>query len=141
MNAEARSAKSDLLDLRNRYLRELVEMARDQAKAEQKLQDVFSLERAMAAVQPNKPEAYGAYKRAIDAILDYLDEVNHAVTDRELADNVAERGFRAPSPAARSIVLKSIASYISGEAGRKRKVIREENGLIGRGDWPSEKFH
>lgn len=136
------SAKSDLINLRNRYLRELAEMAKDRSAGLQKLEDIQNLERALSVVEPASanPLKYGGFKRAIDAILDYLDEQGAPVEESELVRTVTERGFRAPNPAARAIVLKSIAAYLYGEAGRKKQVIKKIGSKIGRGEWEDERF-
>jgi hypothetical protein len=119
--AGTNAAKNDLMALRDRYLRELVEMARDRDKAQDKLQDILSLERAAESMQNLAPAKYGGFKRAIDAMLDYLDEVGKPVGTDELVTVVIERGFRSPRKDGAAIVRKSISSYTKGLAGQRRQ--------------------
>ena len=135
------SKNRELMRLRDRCLQELVAMAPNRHEAEEKLAEISALEHAMAVVHPPaEPQKYGGVKRAIDAILDYVDEVGEPVPYDDLVQAVVERGFRFPNPNAGSVVKKSISAYLQGEAGRKKHVIREMRGKLGRYEWPDARY-
>ena len=139
---ETLNVRSGLQQMRDEYLKRLVDLARGSNRREaDKIYEQFQvLERAIAGTADESSDyRYSKYKSAILAILAYLDDVGHAVPQRELMDALLRGGWRRGDDKAETNLKQSIAAFSAG-LGRKTKQIKIVNGLIGRGEWDASRF-
>jgi hypothetical protein len=113
-----------------------------QARANAALQRV---ERAIELVrsEEDEPAAKPRFGRPVDWILMALDKAGKALPPDELIDRVLEYGFadgEGSEEYRRGRVTRSIAMYETGVAGKRKQVLRQVGGMIGRGEWPDERF-
>jgi hypothetical protein len=128
--------RAGLEKMRDDQLRKLAALASNKKEAERLLREIQVLDRALASyVTPDGAMKYGRFKSAIAAILAYLDDVGHPISQDELIAGLIDGGWQRGE----TDLKRSIASFITG-LGRKTKQIKQMNGLIGRGDWEDAKF-
>lgn len=110
------------------------------AKAENIVKEFHKTEAMLASMQPNKAKKYANYRKAIFAVLAYLDATGHAVEKHAIAEALVAGGLILDSePGTKSNILRSIGSYITGQH-RDSKVLRTKNDLIGRYEWDDSYF-
>lgn len=132
--------RDDLMKMRDDQLNKLVALASDRKAADSILSKFFSLEKALAAVDPPTQQLeYAKYKRATDAILACLDKAGKPLTQDAITADILEGGFRYGDKLAGWMIGQSIRSFTHG-TGRATRLIKIVNGLIGRGDWEDERF-
>jgi hypothetical protein len=139
---ETINVRSGLLQMRDDCLKKLLELARgtNRREADRVFEQFQLLERAIVGAGDEASDyRYSKYKSAILAILAYLDDVDHAVTQRDLVDGLLKGGWRRGDDKAETNLKQSIAAFATG-LGRKTKQIKVVNGLIGRGEWDASRF-
>lgn len=128
--------RAGLRRMREDQIRRLASLASNKREAEKIVQEIEVLDRALASYEAPIGSKYGRFKSAITAILAFLDEVSHPVSQDDLIHALVEGGWQRGE----TDLKRSIASFING-LGRKTKQIKQVNGLIGRGDWDDSRFH
>lgn len=144
-----------LRDAREKILVSLVDLAAEgrqsaeaqiyRARAEAKLRDLSETEKALAAISPGATTKYAGFKRAIDAILDLLNEVGRPMTEATIIKTLCDGGFRGASPGTTLVIEKSIRSYLSGTGlqtveKNPESGIKKVGPLLGRADWDEGMF-
>lgn len=138
MNDDA-DVRERALRLRDENLAKLVSLARDRKAAEDCVGWIkfawgrFADDLLSVRSQGNS-NRYGEHKSASLAILDLLDETGHALSPDVIIEALTKGGFRGGMPkTVRTKVLQSISA-------KRTKKIKEVNGLIGRTEWPRDRF-
>ena len=134
--------RTGLLQMRDECLKKLVDLARgaNRREADRIFEQFQLLERAIAGAGDETTDyRYAKYKSAILAILAFLDDVDHAYSQRDLVDGLLRGGWRRGDDKAETNLKQSIAAFATG-LGRKTKQIKIVNGLIGRGEWDDSRF-
>lgn len=135
------SVTGEMERLRTSLLRSLVELTprENRAYAEDLATQIETANRMLEASRET-PRRLN-FTRAIDAIQYVLDREG-PLTDEELVQAVTATGFAAHEQEVmrRANILRSIGQYTTGVAGRRKQVIRKVGNLIGRGEWPDERF-
>jgi len=134
------TARDDLTSLRDECFEELTELISDRPEALKILKRIRSLEEAITTIGPPlELSEYAKYKRVSDAMLAHLDKTGRPVSKEELITALIKGGFRRGEKRLEWIIGQGIDSFISG-SGRETKLIKQINGLIGRGEWRKELF-
>lgn len=121
------------------------EAERYRERARHLIQEIGVAEKALNSISPGPSFRFAPYKRAIEAILDVLNEVGYALTEDELVKALIDGGFRGGAPGTKLVIQKSIRSYTMGTGLKTAKKHPERgikilNGLIGRADWDKSSF-
>lgn len=125
--------------MREGLLVRLVSLSSDKRQAEGIVSDFQKLERAIAALEPGNMK-YARHKSVVHAILDFLDEVGRPVPAEEIVSALASGGFRGGGEAIKANIRRSLSSFTEGAAGTRLRQIKEVNGLMGKRDWPDDRF-
>jgi hypothetical protein len=138
---------------RQSLLRSLVDLVAEGRKiadpyrhrADEILKQVFDIEQAQRDIAPGPSSTYAPFKRAIEAILEFLTDRGRPATEDQIVTALLNGGFRGGSEASSDDIKKSIRSYTSGTglktvAKTPEKGIRKVGNLVGRADWPDEMF-
>lgn len=143
MPAESPSGLQKLLqDRRNAILDELRKDKPDLVKELLQL----DIHIALAASDSNQSDEYIFVRSPLDAILDYLDKVGHALPKASIAKDIEARGYGRGTLAKPYQILMDTFRYhleVKKDKPGKKKIERkiiERNGLIGKTEWPVKLF-
>lgn len=138
-----------LAQAREDMLRKLVDLAMEgrrpaemqayRDRAEDLIRELALMEQAIRSITPVPSTKYARHKRAIEAILEFLDATGRPCTEPEIISGLIEGGFRGAAPGTSLVIEKSIRSYLHG-TGLKTGYIRKVGELIGRGEWEDARF-
>lgn len=142
--------KNALAQLRADLLQKLVDLAAEGRKpseaqgfrdrAQQFISELHALEKVQSNLSPPGQDIkYARFKRAVEAILAYLEETNEPATEERITAALVGGGFRGRSDGTETVVMRSINSYIYG-TGKKNPRLKRIGDLIGRIEWEDSRF-
>jgi len=135
---ETLDVRDELLRMRGDLLNRLVALASDKKQAQHCLEQFTQIEKMIESAGVGGAR-FGRYKAASVAVKHYLDQIGHAVPQKEIEEALLAGGFRGGADDARTRIRQSIKSFLEGHL-RDSKTLREMNGLIGRWEWGDELF-
>ncbi|HEY1987795.1 MAG TPA: hypothetical protein VGG85_20445 [Terracidiphilus sp.] len=127
------------IQLRDEQLSKLAALASDRRQAESILATIRALDKSIMA-DGSGGGKYSKHKSAIHAILDYPDEMGRPMPREQIVKALQAGKFRGGGKGSDTIIRKSVGSFLGAGRGSVSKQIREHNRLVGRGEWPDERF-
>ena len=147
--------KGILQQAREQMLTQLIELAAEGRRASEAdkyrerartlIQEISIAEKALQSIAPGSSQKYAHHKRAIEAILDFLDSTGRPATEAEIIKTLTEGGFRGGVAGTALVIQKSIRSYLHGTGAKTAAknpelAIKMVGELIGRADWEKVRF-
>jgi hypothetical protein len=130
----------DVLDKQIRDIsRQIIALAGENGERVRQLLQERDL--ATAAKESTRPSStrFARIIKPIKAVLAFLDEKGLAAPDDEIIDELLKGGFGGGGEEQRNTIFWSLRIHLNGTAKHKN-IIREKNGLIGRGEWDDSRF-
>jgi hypothetical protein len=139
--SKADDVRSFLSKRRSEILNRLVTLATDKAEAEELVIELGKADQALMAVNDMAQDTgnFAQFKTAIDAIVAYLQEIQHPSTVDRIIEALKVGKFRGGERGIELFVHKSIRNFLTG-TGQSTKKIKEVNGLIGLFEWSDDMF-
>lgn len=109
-------------------------------KAMQSIVDELEDVQRHLALEPDAVKGrFSSCRRPIQAVVQYLKEEKQARSRREIIRAVVDGGFGGGGKEQETAVSRAIGVFLNG-TGARTNVIREDNGLIGLGEWGKSRF-
>jgi len=96
--------------------------------------------RLLLSLQVDTESKYSEFKDVTAAVLAFLDEAKEPLPELAIMEGIAQGGFRGGRHGTKFVIQKGIRNRLTG-TGSKKGILKEINGLIGRGSWDDSRFY